>query len=138
MAQIKNHKEKKSRKLKARATLFVAVSPEIFVRIMTIKPAFEVWKDYKGDERINGIQILNLIRKFELKKMKDYETMKEYFDRLIEIVNKVRLLGYEFPDLILVQKIIVIVPKWFEATISSLENTKDLLKVSLVELMHVL
>ena len=42
MAQIKNHKEKKSRMFKARAMLFVAVSPEIFVRIMTMKSPFEV------------------------------------------------------------------------------------------------
>ena len=40
--QIKNNKEKKSRKSKARATLFVTVSPEIFVRIITMKSAFEV------------------------------------------------------------------------------------------------
>ena len=42
MAQIKNHKEKKSRKSKARATLFAEVSPKIFVRIMTMKSTFEV------------------------------------------------------------------------------------------------
>ena len=49
MAQIKNHKEKKSRKSKARATLFAAVSPEIFVRIMTMKSAFEVWNFLKKE-----------------------------------------------------------------------------------------
>ena len=102
MAQIKNHKEKKSRKSKARATLFVAVSSEIFVRIMTMKSAFEVWnflkKEYEGDERIKGMKILNLIREFELQKMNDSETVKEYSDRLLGIANKVRLLGSEFPD----------------------------------------
>ena len=40
--QIKNHKKKKSRKWKARATLFATVSPEIFVRIIKMKSAFEV------------------------------------------------------------------------------------------------
>lgn len=42
MAQMKNHKEKKTRKSKARATLFAALSSEIFVRIMTMKLTFEV------------------------------------------------------------------------------------------------
>ena len=37
MAQIMNNKEKKARKSKARATLFVAISPEIFVKVMTVK-----------------------------------------------------------------------------------------------------
>ena len=58
MAQIKNQKERKARKSKAKATLFVAVSQDIFTRIMTIKSAFEVWNffndEYEGDERING------------------------------------------------------------------------------------
>ena len=36
MAQIKNHK-KKTRKSKARASSFAVVSPEIFIRIMTLK-----------------------------------------------------------------------------------------------------
>ena len=79
---------------------------------------------------------MNLIRKFELQKMKDSETVKECYDRLLDIANKVRSLGYEFPNFILVQKILVTVPERFEATISSLEKTKGLLKVSLVELMH--
>ena len=80
MTQIKNHKEKKSRKLKVRATLFAAVSPEIFVRTMIMKLTLEVWnfiKEYEGDERIMGMQILNFIRKFELQKMKDSESVNE-------------------------------------------------------------
>lgn len=75
MAQIRKHKEKKTRKSKASATLFAAVSFEIFVRIMTMKSAFEVWnflkKEYDGDEWIKAMCILNLIREFELQKIKD-------------------------------------------------------------------
>ena len=84
------------------------------------------------------MKILNLIREFELQKMNDSETVKEYSDRLLGIANKVRLLGSEFPDSRLVQKILVTIPERFEATISSLENTKDLSKVSLAELMNAL
>ncbi|XP_060211697.1 uncharacterized protein LOC132639253 [Lycium barbarum] len=109
MAQIKNQKEKKTRKSKARATLFAVVSFEIFVRIMTMKSAFE---------------------------MKDSETIREYSDRLLSIANNVRLLAYEFPDSRLVQKILVTAPERFEATISLLENSKDLSKVSLAELLN--
>ena len=42
--------------------------------------------------------MLNLIREFELLKMEKSETIKEYSDRLLGIVNKVRLLGTEFVD----------------------------------------
>jgi len=82
VAQIKTHKERKSRKSKARATLLPAVSEDIFTRIMSIKFAFEIWtflkKEYEGDQRIKGIQVLNLVREFEMQKMKESETIKEY------------------------------------------------------------
>ena len=70
MAQIKNQKERKARKSKTKATLFVVVSKEIFTRIMTIKSTYEIWSflqnEYEGDERIKGMQDLNLVREFEM------------------------------------------------------------------------
>jgi hypothetical protein len=39
MAQIKNHKEMRQRKSKAKASLFAVVSFSIFTRIMTLKTA---------------------------------------------------------------------------------------------------
>ena len=39
LAQIRNHKERKQRKLKAKSYLFSAVSKAIFARIMTLKSA---------------------------------------------------------------------------------------------------
>ncbi|XP_039141164.1 uncharacterized protein LOC120278437 [Dioscorea cayenensis subsp. rotundata] len=122
LVQIKNPKEKKTRKSKAKAILFAVVSPEIFVRIMTMKSAFKVCNflksEYEGDERIRGMQVLNLIREFELVKMKDSETIKEYSNRLLSIANKVRLLGTKFPNSRLVQKVLVIIHERFEAIIS--------------------
>lgn len=75
VAQIKNHKKKKQRASKEKATLFVVVSPTMFYRIMTLKTAKEIWDflkgEYKGNEKINvrllGLTflILELFRKFQ-------------------------------------------------------------------------
>lgn len=54
---------------------------------------------------------------------------------LLSIVNKVRLLGTDLTDSRIVQKVLVTVPEQFEATISSLENSKDLLELGLAELL---
>ncbi|KAH9768805.1 hypothetical protein KPL71_011738 [Citrus sinensis] len=142
MAQIKAHKEKKTKKSRAKACLFAAVSSTIFTRIMSLKSAKAIWdylkSEYEGDERIKGMQVLNLIREFELQRMKDSETIKDYSDRLLSIANKVRLLGSEFTDSRIVQKILVTVPERYEATITTFENTKDLSKISLAELLNAL
>lgn len=70
---------------------------------------------------------LNLITEFERLQMKESETTKDYFDKLISIANQARVLGTDLLDNRLVQKILVSLPERFEATIASLENTKDLL-----------
>lgn len=47
--------------------------------------------------------------------MKDIESVKDYSDRLMGIVNQVRLLGEKFPNRKVVEKIIVFIPQRFEA-----------------------
>ena len=142
MTQIKSHKERKTKKSKAKATLFAAVSTTIFTRIMSLKSAKDVWEylkeEYAGDEKIRGMQSLNLIREFELQRMKDSETIKEYSDRLLGIANRVKLLGTSFLDSRIVEKILVTVPEKYEASITTLENTKDLSSITLTELLNAL
>ncbi|KAG6511960.1 hypothetical protein ZIOFF_030047 [Zingiber officinale] len=142
MAQIKVHKEKKTKKSKAKACLFAAVSATIFSRIMSLQTTKEIWdylkSEYEGDERIRGMQVLNLIRDFEMQKMKKTETIKEYADRLLGIANRVRLLGSSLTDSRIVEKILVTLPERFEATITTFENTKDLTKITLAELLNAL
>ena len=140
MAQIKYHKERKTRKAKAKSCLFAGVSQTIFTRIMTLKTAKAIWdylkEEYAGDERIRSMQVLNLMREFELQRMQESETIKEYSDRLLGIANKVRLLGSDFADSRIVEKILVTVPEKYEASITTLENTKDLSKITLAEVLH--
>ena len=64
--------------------------------------------------------------------------IKEYSDRLLGIVNNVRLLGTEFSDARIVQKILVTIPEKFEATIASLENSRNLSSITLAELLNAL
>ncbi|XP_074322216.1 uncharacterized protein LOC141659312 isoform X2 [Apium graveolens] len=73
----------------------------------------------RGDARIKGIQKLNLVREFEIQKMNDSETIKEYTGKLLSIANKIRLFGSDFSD-------------------SSLKNTKDLSTITLKEISNAL
>ena len=66
-----------------------------------------------------------------MQKMKESKSVKEYFDRLLSIANKVRLLGSVLNDSRIVEKLLVTIPEKFEATITTLANTKDLSKVLL-------
>ena len=55
-------------------------------------------EEYQRDERIKSMKAMNIIREFEVQRKKDSENVKEYLDRLLSIVIKVRMLGNKFPD----------------------------------------
>ena len=93
-------------------------------------------EEYERDERTRGMQVLNLMREFELQKMKESKMIKGYSYRLLDIANKVRLLGTKFADSRIVEKIMVTIPLRYEASITTLENTNDLSKITLSEVLH--
>ena len=133
--QMKIHMERKARKTKAKACLFSTVSRSILTRIMQMEYAVTIWEylknEYQGNDRVQNMQVMNLIQEFEMSIMKESQTIKYYVEQLLSIANKVRLYGKEFSDERIVQKILVTLPEKYEATISSLENSKNLSSISL-------
>nr|KYP55689.1 hypothetical protein KK1_001913 [Cajanus cajan] len=107
---------------------------------MTLKSAKTIWdylkEEYARDERIRSMQILNLLREFEIQRMKETEKIKKYSDKLLGIANKVRLLGMQFLDSRIVEKILGTIPERYEDSIATLKNTKDLSKITLAEVLH--
>ncbi|KAH1072745.1 hypothetical protein J1N35_025073 [Gossypium stocksii] len=53
------------------------------------------------------MKVLNLIREFERLQMKEFESIKEYSNKLVDIANKVRVLWTKLFDSRLVQKVLV-------------------------------
>jgi len=142
VAQLKIHKEKKTRKSKAKACLYVTVSNTLFTRIMDLESAKGIWdylkKEYQSNERTKNMQVLNLIREFEMQKMKETENIKDYAHKFLSIINKVRLLGQEFSDDRIVHKILFTMLEKYESKISLLEKSKDLTNIYLGELVNAL
>ncbi|XP_010542108.1 PREDICTED: uncharacterized protein LOC104815425 [Tarenaya hassleriana] len=137
--QMKIYRDKVTRKGKAMSCLFASVPSFIFTKIMNMTNAKEMWdslkEEYEGDEKIRGMKVLNLLREFERQQMKPNETVKVYVDRLINSVSKIRILGTEMTDEKIVQKVMVSVPERFEATLASLENTKELSQLKLLKFL---
>ncbi|XP_056161855.1 uncharacterized protein LOC130135964 [Syzygium oleosum] len=126
--QIRYHKERVTRKAKAKSCLFSAVSSTIFTRIMKKDSAHDIWnylkEEYEGDERVRGMKVLNLLREFERQQMKENESVKEFVDRLVDIANKIRVLGTDVDDKRLVRRFWLQRFERFEATIASLRTLR--------------
>jgi hypothetical protein len=129
IAQMKFFNEEKAKRFKALSCLHNAVSEDIFTRIIACKLAKETWDklkaEFHGDEKSRRMQILNLRRQFEGMKMKETETIKDFSSQISKLVNQVRLLGEDFPDSRIVEKVLVSLLEKFEHKICSLEDSKD-------------
>lgn len=82
------------------------------------------------------MQVLNLSRQFELLRIKEEEHIQDYLDKVMKLVNQLRLLGEDVSDWRVVNEILVSLPKRFEAKISSLDDSKDFTRISITELIN--
>ncbi|KAK5833872.1 hypothetical protein PVK06_017738 [Gossypium arboreum] len=69
------------------------------------KQAFDrLNEEFQGTKRIRQQQLLNLRRDFEILKMKEEETVKQYSARIMVVVNSIKLLGDQFSEARIVEK----------------------------------
>nr|CAN73998.1 hypothetical protein VITISV_043372 [Vitis vinifera] len=138
VAQMKAYEEEKLKKDKAITCLHSGLADHIFTKIMNLETPKLVWDklqgEFEGSERVKTVRLLTLKREFELMKMKDDESVKDYSGRLMDVVNQIQLLGEAFTDQKVVEKIMVSVPQKFEAKISAIEESCDLQTLIIVEL----
>ena len=139
LAQIKKYEEDLAKKPKALTYIHAAVSEVIFTRIMAYESPKEAWdklkEEFEGSERVKSVKLLGLKREFEMLRLKEGEKLKDYSSKLMEIVNQIRLLGEDFPDHRVVEKILVSLPDRFEPKISAIEESHDLKSLTIVELL---
>lgn len=137
--QLKRYEEDVFKKPRALSCLHAAISDSVFSRIMNLRNPKQVWdklkEEFEGDERIKMVKVLNMRKQFETLKMAEAETVKEYASKLLDTVNKIRLLEEDFEERRVVEKMLVSLPARFEAKISAIEETYNLKTLSVAELL---
>ena len=138
-SQEKELKKNKQKNSKALFTLQQAVTDPIFPRIMGAKTAKEAWntlqEEFQGSVKVRAVKLQSLRRDFELLKMKESETVKDYYSKVKEIVNQMRAFGEDILDKKIVEKILITMPQKFDPIVTTIEETKDLSTLSETELM---
>lgn len=102
VAQFKQDVEGSMKNFEALSILHSTVSEDIFPRLVAFKTAKKVWdylkEEYAGSAKVRGVKLLTLKREFELLKMQDGESVKDYSTRVLNLANQIRLLGGDFKD----------------------------------------
>ncbi|CAL1383103.1 unnamed protein product [Linum trigynum] len=137
-----SEQDKKNFQLNSKATnmMYSALGPEEYHRVTGCKSAKEIWDKlriaHEGTSHVKISKINSLKQEFESFVMKPDETIKEMNDRFMNIVNSLRNMEVDYPSDDLVRKILWALPKRWTPKVTAIEESKDLTKLSLDELME--
>ncbi|KAA3467323.1 pleiotropic drug resistance protein 3-like [Gossypium australe] len=107
-------RNKRAKRYKAMSCIQNEFSDVIFTRIMACETLKKAWdklnEEFQGSDKTRQ-QLINLRRDFENLKMKEVEIVKQYADKIMLVVNNIRLLREEFADSKVVEKVITTLPE---------------------------
>jgi formylmethanofuran dehydrogenase subunit D len=81
------------------------------------------------------MNLLTLKREFQNLQMKEKKTLKEYFSKVIELVNQIKSLGENLGDKSVCEKILVNLSPKYNNIAVIIEEIKDLSTLSVHDLM---
>ena len=124
---------------KALNALFSAVTNEEFKKISFTETAKEVWTilqtTYEGTKAIKDSKFQRFTTSFEEIKMEEDELFDEFYAKLKDIVNSAFNLRKTIHETKIVRKVLRSLPERFHAKITMIEESKDIDKIPLTELV---
>ncbi|TXG70323.1 hypothetical protein EZV62_005258 [Acer yangbiense] len=139
IAQIKQYEEEKMKRDKAVTCLHSALTDSVFTSIMHLETAKSIWDELKsrfeGSEKVKLVKLLTIKREFKNLKTKDSETVKDYSSKLSDLENQMRLYGDVAEDYKVVEKMLINLPKKFEAKVAAIEESCDLKTMTISEMV---
>ena len=123
---------------KAMTSLFCAIDVNEFNRVSVCKTAHEIWHNlevtHEGTNKVKQSKICLFIRKYELFKMQENETVEDMIARFTEITNALEGLGKTYTSFEKVLKVLsALTPEW-SGKMTAIEESNDLSKYPLEEL----
>ena len=119
--------------------LFNAITNEDFKKISSTETAKEAWTilqtTYEGTKAVKDSKLQRLTTSFEEIKIEEDESFDEFYAKLKDIVNSTFNLRETILEPKIVRKVLRSLPERFHAKITAIEESKDIDKIPLTELV---
>ena len=119
--------------------LFNAVTNKEFQKIFSTETTKEVWTilqtTYEGNKAVKDSKFQRLTTSFEEIKMEDDESFDEFYVKLKDVVNSTFNLGETILEPEIVRKVLRSLPERFHTNITTIEESKDIGKIPLIDLV---
>jgi hypothetical protein len=113
--QRKLVEEGKLKDLKAKNYLFQSIDRNIIETILDKSSSRAIWesmaKKFQGSTKVKRAQLQALRGEFEILRMKEEESVNDYFGRVLATVNKMKIQGENVEERIVVEKILRSMPR---------------------------
>ncbi|XP_077230180.1 uncharacterized protein LOC143863401 [Tasmannia lanceolata] len=137
--QLNELKDNRKKDNKALFFIYQAVDEVIFERISSVTAAKEAWDtlytSYKGEDKVKLVKLQTLRCDFDALRMKDFESVEDFYNHVISLVNQLRINGEDIQDRRIVEKILRSLTRKFEYIVVVIEESKDLATLSLESLL---
>jgi len=135
-------RENKKKDKKALFFIYQAVDDAIFERISTASTSKEAWDmlhvTFRGEERVKTIRLQTLRCELDNIRMKESESIEEFYNRVISLINQMRVNGEPLEAKRIVEKILRSLTRRFEYVVVAIEESNDLSSLSLERLLGTL
>ena len=119
--------------------LFNAVTNEEFKKISSIEIVKEVWTIlqtiFEGTKAVKDSKFQRLTTSFKEIKIEEDESFDEFYAKIKDIVNSAFNLGETIPKPKIMRNVLRSLPEKFHAKITTIEESKDIDKIPLTELV---
>jgi hypothetical protein len=124
---------------KAMNAILSGLTEEEFVKFMHLESAKAIWdkliSSYEGNEKVKDAKLQTYRLQFEQLKMNEDETVNNFFLRVEELVNAMKILGEKIEESSLVQKILRTLPDRFNPKVFAIEELNYLKSLDFDQLL---
>ncbi|KAK3001932.1 hypothetical protein RJ639_020645 [Escallonia herrerae] len=137
--QKKKLEEVRQKDANALSIIQRGVTKSIFPRVIRAtkaKEACDILKvEYHGDDKVRAINLQTFRRDFKNMKMKENETLAEFFRKFMDLINQMRSHGEEIINRRILEKVLISLPEKFDPKVAIIEETKDISELGVQKLM---
>ena len=114
----------------------------MFVKIANDTTSKKAWetlqKSVMGAKKVKKVRLQTLRAKFEALLMKEEDTISNYFNKILAVMNQMKRLGEDIKDVRVVEKILRSLTTRFDHIVVAIEKSKDLEAMTIDELNRLL
>ena len=141
LSNVEREQWKKDKRKNAQALLLIqqGVDHVVFQKIIITSSAKEAWNtlaiSYQGMAKVNIVKLQNTRRDFESLQMKETEDIDSFMNRVMSVVNQLKIYGEDVKDRTVIEKVLRSLSTKFDVVVAAIEEAKDLETLTIDELM---